>query len=139
MLYPDTEAQIPPPSRQEKSTSILQTKPHPPRHFYSLNDSYPLHMVRLFGRHGHYSHRFAIFTTSPTRRRPCRIIERNMTSINQQPDASKSEPLHIEQLTASSESSDIEGTTSHKDAEKRLLRKLDMRIIPVAHIHASFS
>lgn len=62
-----------------------------------------------------------------------------MTSINQQPDASKSEPLHIEQLTASSESSDIEGATSHKDAEKRLLRKLDMRIIPVAHIHASFS
>lgn len=53
MLYPDTEAQIPPPSRQEKSTSILQKKPLFTRRFYSLHDIYPLHMVRLFGRRGH--------------------------------------------------------------------------------------
>ena len=52
-------------------------------------------------------------------------------STTQQPDASKSEPLHIEQLTTPSEGSDIERTTPDKDEEKRLLRKLDMRIIPI--------
>ena len=51
--------------------------------------------------------------------------------MTEQPDTSKSEPLHIEQLTTPSEGSDIERTTPDKDEEKRLLRKLDMRIIPI--------
>lgn len=53
-----------------------------------------------------------------------------MSTIRQL-DASKSEPLYIEQLTAFSEDSDIGQTTSEDDAEKRLLRKLDMRIVPI--------
>ena len=53
-----------------------------------------------------------------------------MSTIGQ-PDTSKSEPLHFEQVITSNEGSDIEGATSDRDAEKRLLRKLDVRIIPI--------
>jgi hypothetical protein len=52
-------------------------------------------------------------------------------TTTRQPDASKVEPLHIEQLTSSSEGSGIETTISDTDAEKRLLRKLDLRIVPI--------
>jgi hypothetical protein len=52
-------------------------------------------------------------------------------TTTRQPDVSKSEPLYIEQLTSSQESSSIEANISDKDAEKRLLRKLDMRIVPI--------
>lgn len=51
-------------------------------------------------------------------------------STTREPEASKSEPLYIEQLTAFREDSGIVPTSSDNDAEKRLLRKLDMRIVP---------
>jgi hypothetical protein len=52
-------------------------------------------------------------------------------SATRQLSASKPEPLYIEQLTAWSEDKDIERTALDQDAEKRLLRKLDMRIVPI--------
>ena len=52
-------------------------------------------------------------------------------STTRKPDAIKSERLHIEQLTSSWEGSDTERTAPDKDAEKHLLRKLDMRIVPI--------
>lgn len=58
------------------------------------------------------------------------MVKRKM-STTRQPNASKSERLHIEQLTSSWEGSDIEGTASDKDAENRLLRKLDVRIVHI--------
>jgi hypothetical protein len=51
-------------------------------------------------------------------------------STTREPEASNFEPLYIEQLTAFSEDSDVVQTFSDRDAEKRLLRKLDMRIVP---------
>jgi len=52
-------------------------------------------------------------------------------SVTQQHDASKSEPLHIEQLKITDDEGCTEGTPTDKDAEKRLLRKLDLRIVPI--------
>jgi len=49
----------------------------------------------------------------------------------QQPDFSKSAPLHIEQLSIANAGGCNEGASPDKDAEKRLLRKLDVRIVPI--------
>ena len=51
-------------------------------------------------------------------------------STTRRPDASKSDPLHIEQQTISNESSYFEESIEDEHADKRLLRKLDMRIVP---------
>jgi hypothetical protein len=52
-------------------------------------------------------------------------------STIQQPDVSKSAPLHIEQLSTATADGCNEGASPDKEAEKRLLRKLDMRIVPI--------
>jgi hypothetical protein len=71
-----------------------------------------------------------ILTFTQTRRKHLFNFQGKM-SATRKLDASKPKQLYIEQLTTLSEGSDVGQTTSDKDAEKRLLRKLDMRIVPI--------